>query len=175
MEIETAMAKAFLSRTELRDPEKTLPHLHRRRFPEAHAELRLERVFQRHRHRPIRHAECGHARLSSRRSTVLIASEPLDAWKSYLRWHVLHGQAAHLSKPFFDENFAFFSQTLAGQKEPSRAGGSAPRRPIGALGEAVGQDWVKAELSARSQAEHGQAGRRARKGARATTSRRCPG
>ena len=57
---------------------------------------------------------------------ALIQSEPLDSWKSYLRWHVLHGQAQDLPKAFFDENFAFFGKTLAGQQEPKRAGSSAP-------------------------------------------------
>jgi putative endopeptidase len=61
----------------------------------------------------------------------LFESEPLEAWKSYLRWHVLHGQAQDLSKAFFDENFNFFSKTLGGQKEPCRAGGSAPSLPTG--------------------------------------------
>ncbi len=37
MEIETALAKASMSRVDLRDPEKTLPHLHDGRFPEADA------------------------------------------------------------------------------------------------------------------------------------------
>ena len=67
----------------------------------------------------------------------------MDAWKAYFRWHALHGSANNLPKAFFDENFAFFGKTLHGQKEPSRAGSSAPRMTDHALGEAVGQDWVK--------------------------------
>ena len=42
----------------------------------------------------------------------LIAKEPIDAWKAYFRWHTLHGSARNLPKAFFDENFAFFGQTL---------------------------------------------------------------
>jgi putative endopeptidase len=73
----------------------------------------------------------------------LIQSEPVDSWKSYLRWHSLHGQAQELSKAFFDENFAFFGKTLAGQKEPIARWKQCSTATDNALGEAVGQDWVK--------------------------------
>ena len=73
----------------------------------------------------------------------LIGSESLASWKSYLRWHVLHGQAEDLSKAFFDENFAFFRRTLAGQKEPMQRWKMCTQMTDRALGEAVGQDWVK--------------------------------
>jgi putative endopeptidase len=65
------------------------------------------------------------------------------AWKSYLRWHVLHGEATNLSSAFFDENFRFFGQTLNGQKTPQPRWKQCTRATDGALGEAVGQDWVK--------------------------------
>jgi len=37
--------------------------------------------------------------------------------KAYLRWHVVHSQAAVLSDPFVDESFAFYSRTLNGVRE----------------------------------------------------------
>ena len=69
--------------------------------------------------------------------------EPVDALKSYLRWHVLHGQASSLPKAFFDENFNFFSKTLAGQEVPEARWKQCSSLTDDALGEAVGQDWVK--------------------------------
>ena len=47
----------------------------------------------------------------------LVASEPVDSWKAYLRWHTIHASASNLPKAFYDENFDFFGKTLAGQKE----------------------------------------------------------
>ena len=73
----------------------------------------------------------------------MIASEPVEGWKSYLRWHTIHGAASNLPKAFFDENFAFFGKTLAGQKEPTPRWKQCTAMTDGALGEAVGQDWVK--------------------------------
>ena len=41
-------------------------------------------------------------------------SSSLDEIKTYLSWHVLHGSAKWLSKPFVEENFAFYGKTLTG-------------------------------------------------------------
>jgi len=72
-----------------------------------------------------------------------IETESVAALKSYMRWHTLHSAAANLSKPFQDENFAFFNATLNGQKEDQPRWKKCTRSTDAALGEAVGQDWVK--------------------------------
>ncbi len=66
----------------------------------------------------------------------------LPALKSYLRWHTVHRYAPSLSEPFVKENFDFFSATLQGQKEQTPRWKRCTRATDGALGEAVGQDWV---------------------------------
>jgi putative endopeptidase len=71
-----------------------------------------------------------------------IESAPIADMKSYLRWHVVHASASSLSKAFDDENFAFFNQTLAGQKEQAPRWKRCTQATDRALGEAVGQDWV---------------------------------
>jgi putative endopeptidase len=76
----------------------------------------------------------------------------LFAIKSYLRWHAVHGAAALLAKPFADENFAFFNATLNGQKEQQPRWKRCTRMTDGALGEAVGQDWVKENFPGSSKA-----------------------
>jgi putative endopeptidase len=85
-----------------------------------------------------------------------LEDEPLSAVKSYLRWHVLHGAAPLLSKPFEDENFAFFSATLQGQKQEQPRWKRCTRMTDRALGEAVGQDWVKENFppAAKDNVEH---------------------
>jgi putative endopeptidase len=73
----------------------------------------------------------------------LLQSEPLDSWKSYERWQVLNGQASELSKPIFDEDFDFNGRKLQGQQEPEARWKQCSSATDNALGEAVGQDWVK--------------------------------
>ena len=92
--------------------------------------------------RPLRHSQRSHAQLLQSLNE-LIANEPVDAWKCYFRWHMLHASGHNLPKAFFDENFAFFGKTLSGQKEPTPRWKQCAAMTDGALGEAVGQDWVK--------------------------------
>jgi putative endopeptidase len=43
-----------------------------------------------------------------------VEATPLDAWKAYLKYHVIASAAPYLSKPFADENFAFEGGVLSG-------------------------------------------------------------
>ncbi len=72
-----------------------------------------------------------------------IENEPMTALKAYLRWQVVHSASSNLSKPFVDANFEFFASTLNGQKEQQPRWKRCTRMTDAALGEAVGQDWVK--------------------------------
>jgi putative endopeptidase len=142
MKIETALAKASTSRTDLRQPEN---RYHIYTMPD------LEKLTPAFGWSTYFHG-VGIGQFSSLNVATpnffealngLIEREPLGEWKSYLRWRTLHGQARNLSKAFFDENFAFFVKTLLGQKEPEARWKKCTWMTDSALGEAVGQDWVK--------------------------------
>ena len=72
-----------------------------------------------------------------------LGTEGLDAWKSYLRWHATHRAAPWLSENFQQINFDFFNKTLNGQEEEQPRWKRCTRLTDAALGEAVGQDWVR--------------------------------
>ena len=76
----------------------------------------------------------------------------LGAFKSYMRWHLVHGSAQYLAKPIADENFAFFNLILNGQKEQQPRWKRCTRMTDMALGEAVGQDWVRENFPGTSKA-----------------------
>jgi len=65
------------------------------------------------------------------------------ALRSYMRWQVIHRFARSLSAPIAAENFDFFGKTLSGQKEQTPRWKRCTAATDRALGEAVGQDWVK--------------------------------
>jgi endothelin-converting enzyme/putative endopeptidase len=48
---------------------------------------------------------------------TLLAREPLDDWKTYLRFHVVDSASPYLSSKFVDENFNFYRKYLRGVKE----------------------------------------------------------
>jgi putative endopeptidase len=142
MEIETAMAKASTSRTDLRQPENRYHIFTVADFQKSAPSFDWNTYFKAV---GIGHFDTLNVATPNYFTSLdaLLKSEPLDSWKSYLRWHVLHGQARELPKAFFDENFAFFSKTLSGQEEPEARWKQCSSMTDRALGEAVGQDWVK--------------------------------
>ena len=142
MEIETALAKASTSRTDLRQPENRYHIFTVADFQKSASSFDWNTYFKAV---GIGHFDTLNVATPNYFTALdgLLKNEPLDSWKSYLRWHVLHGQARELPKTFFDENFAFFSKTLSGQEEPEARWKQCSSMTDRALGEAVGQDWVK--------------------------------
>jgi putative endopeptidase len=142
LEIETALAKASTSRTDLRDPANRY-HIYtvadfQKLTPDFDYSIYFKDV-------KIRSFETLNVATPDffKGLNELIAKEPIEAWKSYFRWHALHGAAVNLPKAFFDENFAFYGKTLNGQKESTPRWKQCTSMTDRALGEAVGQDWVK--------------------------------
>jgi putative endopeptidase len=142
MKIETALAKASTSRTDLREPANRYHIYTVADFQKTTPAFDWSTYFH-----SIGIGQFDSLNVATpeffKTLGALIQSEPVPAWKSYLRWHVLHGQATHLPKAFFDENFSFYGKTLAGQKEPTPRWKQCSTATDRALGEAVGQDWVK--------------------------------
>ncbi len=142
MEIETALAQAAMSRVERRQPENVYHIYTLADFEKLTPDFDYAVYFNDVKIRPF---ETLNVATPSFFKTLndLIAKEPIEAWRSYFRWHTLHGAASNLPKAFFDENFDFFGKTLAGQKEPTPRWRQCTSMTDRALGEAVGQDWVK--------------------------------
>jgi endothelin-converting enzyme/putative endopeptidase len=74
---------------------------------------------------------------------ALVASEPIDAWKDLIAYHLIEGNAAAISKALADERFAFFGTTLSGtpQQRPRDFRGQA--FVSGTLGDPVGKIYAK--------------------------------
>jgi putative endopeptidase len=142
MEIETALAKASMARVDLRDPAKVYHIYTVTDFQKLTPDFDYSFYFSAVKVRPFETLNVATPDFFKGLND-LIAKEPIDAWKSYFRWRTLHGSASNLPKAFFDENFGFFGKTLAGQKEPTPRWKQCTSMTDHALGEAVGQDWVK--------------------------------
>jgi endothelin-converting enzyme/putative endopeptidase len=70
-------------------------------------------------------------------------TEPLESWKSYLRWHLVHANARYLSDAFVDEDFSFFGVTLTGQQAQQPRWKRCVRFVNRDLGEALSQIYVE--------------------------------
>ncbi len=71
-----------------------------------------------------------------------LTSIPVADWKTLLRWRLLNTSASRLPKRFADEDFAF-RKIFTGQKERLPRWQTCERNTDGALGEAVGQEYVE--------------------------------
>jgi putative endopeptidase len=66
----------------------------------------------------------------------------LETVKAYFQWQLLREYAPYLSKAFVDADFDFYGKTLTGVTSTARAGRSACPSVEGALGEALGREYV---------------------------------
>jgi putative endopeptidase len=83
----------------------------------------------------------------------ILASTPLSTWKEWLAFRFVSDHAAYLPKAIDDAQFAFYSKELSGvqqQRERWKRGVAAVN---GALGEGVGQIYVKSHFPAEAETQ----------------------
>jgi putative endopeptidase len=138
--IETALAKAQMSRVEMRDPYKTYNKFALKDFsattPSIDWSLMLNKMN-------LKGADSITVNNPSFFKTVdiLLTALPLEDWKTYLRWHVLNSASNYLSTRFTDENFAF-NKVLSGQKEQTPRWQIVSNLIDRSLGDVLGQLYV---------------------------------
>lgn len=142
MSIETALAKGSIDRVELRDPAKQYHIMTLEQLQALSPEYAWPAYLSGIKIGAFKTLNVSTPDYFKAMNEEIDASS-LDSIKSYLRWQALRTAAPTLSKPFVDENFNFFAATLQGQKEQTPRWKRCTRATDAALGEAVGQDWVK--------------------------------
>jgi putative endopeptidase len=149
--IETALARASLTRVERRDPKRLDHTLSRAQLAALAPDFAWGRYL----------AAMGLAHLASLNVAAPgffqgleaeLRAVPLDGWKSYLRWHLIAGRASYLSQPFVQASFEFNGKRLTGAQELSprwkRCVGFVNRD----LGEALGKVYVEERFSPEAKA-----------------------
>lgn len=85
--------------------------------------------------------------------SALVASEPLQTWKDYLRFHAINHSAGLLPKAYADLSFGFYGTQLNGTTKQRDRWKRAIGATNGALGDAIGQLYVKQYFPASSKAK----------------------
>ena len=152
MSFETALAKASLGVTEMRDPEN-IYHLQ----PIATFEASIPEVdfgaFLDAMHSP-RVGELNNATPAF--FPVLhkeVHAADLETLKAYMRYQVLTTSAGRLPKRFDEENFDFYGRKLNGQPEQAARWKRCSNGVNGALGEALGKVYVEQYFAGDSKAK----------------------
>lgn len=140
LKIETDLAKVSMERTLRRDPKNRDHKMTVTEIESAAPNFHLSGYFTALGAPAFKDLNVGNPEFFKAVSPVL-ESVPLDAWKTYMTWHLLASAATWLSDNFVQENFKF-EQKLTGQKELPVRWKRCVQATDGALGEALGQPYV---------------------------------
>ncbi len=140
--IETALAKASVPRDQLRDPDNTYHPMPVSALAASYPAFTWQAFFHATGAPAFTTLNVGEPAFFKSMNAVLDA-EPLPALQNYLRFHTLDGNATYLARPFDDAHFGFHDRILNGQDEQQARWKRCTGATDSALGEAVGQDWVK--------------------------------
>ena len=141
MQIETALAKNSLDRTEQRDPEKIYHKMSVADLQKLSPAFAWNEYFTTIQPPKFDSLNVGEPDFVKGMNTI-IATDNLDDIKTYLRWQTLHGASPMLPKAFVEENFNFYGKTLRGAKELRPRWKRCVQYTDNDLGEALGQAYV---------------------------------
>lgn len=114
MKIETALAKAQMSRVEMRDPYKTYNKLSLNDLNALTPSINWSNMFN---NLKIKNVDSVLVNNPSFMQTVsnMLKENPLAEWKSYVRWHIVRSAAPYLSSEFVNADFEL-TRVQTGQK-----------------------------------------------------------
>src|SRR5438105_2712197 len=115
MRIETALAKAQMSRVELRDPYKTYNKFAWKDLSATTPSIDWQNYAEKLLIKGVDSVVVSNP-FYLKSVDILLSAIPVDDWKTYLQWQLLSEAAPDLSNAFVQQNFKF-SQVLTGQKE----------------------------------------------------------
>jgi putative endopeptidase len=139
---ETRLAKASLSRVELRDPKNRYHFMSVAEANQVTPHLDWDAFFE------AVGVPAGNGFSLSQPKffaefDAMLADVPAAQWRDYLAFHAIDDASNYLSKPFQDANFAFYGQTLNGQPEQRVRWKRVLEAVNEGMGEALGQLYVK--------------------------------
>jgi endothelin-converting enzyme/putative endopeptidase len=141
MRLETALAKASLTRVERRDPHKLV---HKTKMAEL-AQLAPNFDWAAY-YREMQYPEFAILNVDApefiKELNTLLSSESIDSWKTYLRFHIADSSSPYLASPFVEENFQFYRKYLRGAKEMQPRWKRCVQYVDSDLSEALGQVYV---------------------------------
>jgi putative endopeptidase len=141
-DLETELAKASRTRTELRDELKNYHKQSVASLDRRYPTLRWKEYLARRKVAGVRSVIVGQPEYFEVIDRLL-RRRPLSDWKVYLRWRHLHAAAPYLDSTTEAENFRFFHRVLLGQREPEPSWRRAARVIDRLIGEALGQLYVE--------------------------------
>jgi putative endopeptidase len=142
MRIETALAKASLTRVERRDP-----YRRKNKIKLADLEQMVPSFDWAAYYRTLKAPQFEIINAAPptffKELEAQLKDEPIANLRNYLRFHLANGYAPYLSSPFVQENFDFYLEYLRGAKELQPRWKRCVQYTDRDLGEALGQAYVR--------------------------------
>ncbi|MEJ7592534.1 MAG: M13-type metalloendopeptidase [Planctomycetaceae bacterium] len=156
LKLETALAKAQWSRTELRDAEKRYNLYEVAKLVDISATLPWSAFFGAVGAPDLKEVNVITPSFFAALETIL-AETPIDTWKQYCRFRLLDAAADYLTPDFVDAHFELHDRTITGVPEQQPrwkravdATSGAGAGDFGILGESLGQLYVQKHFPAES-------------------------
>ena len=149
LKLETIMASSHRTPAETRDPQKNYNKMSTAELQKKEPNINWSAFFSELKVAPdsVNIQQPGYyAALNS-----LLASQPIDAWKSKIKFAYISGNANALNKELRDASFAF-TKVFSGQKVDQERWKKMISRVDGGLGDLAGQLYVKKYFTADSKA-----------------------
>lgn len=141
MDMQTRLAKASLTSTELRNPDLRYNKITMSAAQELTPNINWTSYFAARGVTPEATLNLAQPNFF-READAMVTTVSVEDWKVYLRWMAVNSMAQMLPKAYADENFNFFGKHLSGQKERQPRWKTCVGNVDGALGEALGMEYA---------------------------------
>ena len=142
MDVETRLAKAFRSMTELRDPQANYNKMTMDKVKQKYASFGWDAYLTNLGLKDVKEIIVGQPEALAEAAKIL-DTLPADQQSLYLQWKLIDRAASFLSDAIVEQNFDFYSRTMSGAKEMQPRWKRAVSVTGSVLGEAVGQMYVE--------------------------------
>ena len=142
MALETRLAEASMTPAAMRDPKAVYHKMDLAQLKMLTPDFSWDNYFR----------EAGHPAMDSinvgepdffKEMNKDLASQPVDDWKTYLRWHLIDEAAPYLSKSFVEENFNFDGRVLEGTEQILPRWKRCVAAANQAMGMVLGKEYVQ--------------------------------
>ena len=142
MEVETRLAKAFRSRTELRDPQANYNKMTMDELKSNYPTFGWDAFLTALNLKEVKEVIVGQP-ASLQAAAEILDTLPLDRQARYLQWKLINASASYLSDALALQDFDFYGRTMRGTQQILPRWKRAVGNVSSALGEAVGQMYVE--------------------------------
>ncbi|MDQ6892534.1 MAG: M13 family metallopeptidase [Acidobacteriota bacterium] len=149
MQIETELAKASMTRVERRDPKKRANRKDRKQLADLAPTFPWKEYFVAIGQPDLASLNVGSPQFFQGLDKQL-QERDVDAWRSYLRWHLLNAAAPMLSSAFVNEEFQFNGTVLTGAQKLQPRWKRCVAATDRTLRDTLGRPYVEAAFGAQA-------------------------